>query len=317
MDECFKCGVSEQNAKLHNAISEKGIVRVCERCSLDGDFPVLRKTEASLEKADKTAPIGGLMREREKAFEHMRAGRRSPVMGKQDVTLRDLVEKNYKEQVDMEKKSWPGVIRNFNWIIMRARRNKGFGQKSLAESIGEPEIAIRMAERGVLPKEYVPFLRKLEKVLDVNLMDEHPFRLEEHKKMLDFKNAPSNRMTIADLRSMAKKKEIEIIKSKELLEKEQAAKEAQELLDETDEGQEKRAFSDGQSKESSLGFFGRLFSKKEKSTEVEDSESSADEQGKDILKSTASTRVQNKDTAKSDSISPGRTKPVPKYRWQH
>jgi len=267
MEECFKCRISDQNAKLHSAISEEGIVRVCERCSIDGNFPVLRKEETSLEKADKTAPIGGFIKEREKAFENMKAGRKNPPLSNQDFTLRDLVEKNYKANVDAEKKSFPGAIRNFNWVIMRARRNKGLGQKSLAESIGEPEIAIRMAERGLLPKEYVPFLRKLEKVLDVNLMDKHPFRLEEHTKMLDFKNTPSNRMTVEDLRSIAKKKEIEIIKSKELLAKEKIAKETQELLDE--EEPEKGVSLDNSDKEESPGFFEKLFSKKKVESEDE------------------------------------------------
>ena len=311
MEECFRCGISEQNAKLHNAISDKGIVKVCQRCSIDGDLPVLRKKETSLEIADKTAPVGGLIKEREKAFEHMRAGKKSSVMNRQDFTLRDLVEKNYKENADTERKSWPGVIRNFNWVIMRARRNKGFGQKPLAESIGEPEVAIRMAERGVLPKEYVPFLRKLEKVLEVNLMDDHPFMLEEHKKMLDFRDTSSNRMTISDVKSMAKRKEIEMIKSQGILAKEKADKEAQDLLDEPDklEYEKKR----------SSGFFKNIFSKKEKTPEVEEienSDSSVEDQSEKTLKSTSFSGSQNKEMPKSDSATPGRTRPVPKYRWQ-
>jgi ribosome-binding protein aMBF1 (putative translation factor) len=311
MEECFKCGISEQNAKLHNAISDKGIVKVCQRCSGDGDFPVLVRKEASLERADKTAPVGGLIKEREKAFEAMKASRKGSTMGRQDFTLRDLVEKNYKENVSTEKKSWPGAIRNFNWIIMRARRNKGLGQRALAESIGEPEIAVRMAERGTLPKEYVPFLRKLERVLDVNLMDDHPFRLEEHKKMLDFKNTSSNRMTISDVRDMTRKKEVEIIKSKELLEREKVAQEAQQLLDEPEKVEEKKA--------QSPGFFMKFFSKKEKTSEdeqVNNSDSFVVDKSEKTLNPTSSSPVQNKEMLKLDSTTPGRTKPVSKYRWQ-
>jgi ribosome-binding protein aMBF1 (putative translation factor) len=311
MEECFKCGVSEQNAKLHNAISDKGIVKVCQRCSSGSDLPILVRKDTSLDKADKTAPVGGLIKEREKAFEAMKASRKSPAMERQDFTLRDLVEKNYKESLDSEKKSWPGAIRNFNWIIMRARRNKGLGQKELAESIGEPEIAIRMAERGTLPKEHVPFLRKLERVLDVNLMDEHPFMLEEHKRMLDFKDTSSNRMTISDVRDMTRKKEVEIIKSKELLEREKVAQEAQQLLDEPEKVEEKRV--------QSSGFFMKFFSKKEKNPSiggVEDSNSSVENQGESNLKLTSSSIVQDKEMPKLNSIPSGRTKPVPKYRWQ-
>ena len=338
MEECFKCGISEQNAKLHSAISDKGIVKVCQRCSVDGDLPVFRKKETSLEIADRTAPVGGLLKEREKAFESMKAGRKNPAMSRQDVNLRELVDNNYKQNIETGKKAWPGVIRNFNWVIMRARRNKGFGQKPLAEAIGEPEVSIRMAESGVLPKEYVPFLRKLEKVLEVNLMDDHPFRLEEHKKMLDFKDTSSNRMTISDVKSMAKRKEIEMIKSQGILAKEREIQEAQELLDEPEKVEEKKE---------KPSFFKNIFSKKEKAPEVEeieDSDSSIGEQSKSVFKftsstssqskdlgkftssvtsqskdagkSTSSTSSQNKELFRSDSPTPGRTKSVPKYRWQ-
>jgi hypothetical protein len=185
-----------------------------------------------------------------------------------------------------------------------------------------------MAERGTLPKEYVPFIRKLERVLEVNLMENNPFRLEEHKKMLNLREIPPKEVTVGDLRGMSRKKEIEMIKSKELLAKEQAereAKEAQELLDEPEkvEYEKKRSFN----------FFKNIFSKKKDLSELE-KEESADfsvenqikedsklslatrSQSKDALKSTSSTSSQSKDGFKSDSPTPGRTKPVPKYRWQ-
>lgn len=326
MEECFKCGISEQNAKLHNAISGEGIVKVCDRCSIDGDVPVLRRKEVSLEKADKTAPVGGLIREREKAFEQMKSGKKGHSIRNADFSLRDLVEQNYRKNVD-DTRTWPGVTRNFNWVIMRARRNKGFGQKQLADMMGEPEIAVRMAERGVLPKEYVPFIRKVERALQIELMGNHPFRLEEHKKMLDFKSTSPNNITIKDLRDATRKKQVETIKSPEIISKE--AREAQELLDEPENLSEP-----SQKKDSSPGFFKKLFSRKEKSLEsegIEKSDSFEDDQNKDTRKPisstnsqskdagkfTSSTNSQSKETVKLDSTTPGRTKSVPKYRWQH
>lgn len=341
MEECFKCGISEERSKLHDAISGEGIVKICERCTLDGDVPFFRRKETSLASADRTAPVGGLIKEREKAFERIRS-KKSPAIRSSDFSLRDLVEQNYRKNVDEERKSWPGMIRNFNWILLRARRNKGFGQKHLAEAIGEPEIAIRMAERGILPKEYVPFIRKVEKILEIELMDAHPFRLEEHKRMLDFKDTPSNKMTIGELRALAKKKEVETIKSQGILAKEriEQEKEEQKLLDgETDAGE-----ATEYEKEKSSGFFKRIFSKKKSSSEETgeggDFDSSEDGEIKDMSRYTSSTSSQSKeapkstlssagrsketpklssqskDGFKSDSPTPGRTKLVPKYRWQ-
>ncbi|MFH1365440.1 MAG: hypothetical protein ABIH28_02570 [archaeon] len=320
MEECFKCGVSGEKFKLNDAISEKGLVKVCSRCSIDGDVPVMKRKETSLENADRIAPVGGLIKEREKAFEQSKFGRKGPTPSRQDFTLRDLVEKNYKENAGNEKTSFPGITRNFNWVLLRARRNKGFGQKQLADMIGEPEIAVRMAERGILPKEYVPFIRKLERVLEIDLMENHPFRLEEHKKMLDFKESPSKEITIRDVRSMTRRKEIEMIKSKEILAKERTdneVKKAQELLDEEIEGEKIEGAME--EKKESPGFFKRFFSKKEKVPEVEeanDSSPSVNDPSKETSKSLYPSNDQSKEVSKLNPTTPGRTRPVQKYRWQ-
>lgn len=252
MEECFRCGVSDQNETLHDAISEDGVVKVCSKCARGSDFPVVKKKDLSLDIADKVAPIGGLIKEREKVFEQIKSSRRAPVPSKQDVSLRALVEKNYKQDVNLERKSWPGVVRNFNWIILRARRNVGLGQRELAEKIGEPEIAIRMAERGTLPKEYVPFLRKLEGALRIELMENHPFRLEEHKRMLNFKENSLSNLKISDLKKISVEREVETIPANKIVTKESIEK----PFDSSEE-----ASQDEEAKKESSGFFKKFFSK--------------------------------------------------------
>jgi ribosome-binding protein aMBF1 (putative translation factor) len=343
MEECFKCGISEDKAKLYDAISEKGLVKVCQRCSADGDLPIIKRKDSSLNRADKTAPVGGLIKEREKAFEQIKAGRKS-IRGP-EFSLRDLVEENYRKNIDSEKKSWPGVIRNFNWIILRARRNKGLGQKQLAEMIGEPEIAVRMVERGVLPKEYVPLIRKLEGLLEIDLMENNPFRLEEHQRMLNFKSNVPSKVNFVGIRN-SKKREIEMIKSKELLQKEKMEKEAREqrLLEELEAEEEPIGKLD------CGGFFKRFFSRKKQESSNQEEIESQEEihaspiQSKEVQESSSRSYSQTRDENRSSSLSlnqtketskpvhsnsvlskepvkvgalpPGRTKPVAKYRWQ-
>lgn len=334
MEECFKCGISDQKAKLYDAISGKGLVKVCQRCSVDGDFPVIKRKDPSLDNADKTAPVGGLIKEREKAFEQIKAGRKNPSVRSQDFSLRDLVDQNYRKNIDAERKAWEGVIRNFNWVIMRARRNNNLGQRQLGEMIGEPEVAIRMAEGGVLPKEYVPFLRKLEKVLEINLMENHPFRLEEHQRMLNFKRGSSSKLTISDIRDTPKKREVETIKSSGILSKERMEKEAREqkLLDGDFEYEAPVKEEESYEEKKSMGFFKRIFSRKDKAPETNeggDSESSVDSLKEDTSKSTlvsnqpkempkqvSSTRSSSENPFRADSPTPGRTRAVGKYRWQ-
>ena len=44
-------------------------------------------------------------------------------------------------------------------------------QKQLAETIGEPEASIKLVERGILPDNYLPFIRKLQTCLGVTLFN--------------------------------------------------------------------------------------------------------------------------------------------------
>jgi len=50
MDKCFKCGVSGDRALLFGAISEKGIVRICRKCSFEEDIPLMKYMQEEFEK---------------------------------------------------------------------------------------------------------------------------------------------------------------------------------------------------------------------------------------------------------------------------
>ena len=126
---------------------------------------------------------------------------------KQEITLRDIVDRNYKEKVNQEKKPRPDLIENFHWAIMRARRARKLMQNQLAEAIGESVAAVRMAEQGVLPEDDYKLLNKLERYLDVALIKREVRReLDSKPKSLDFDKITSKELTIADLREMKRQK---------------------------------------------------------------------------------------------------------------
>lgn len=75
-----------------------------------------------------------------------------------------------------------GLIRNYHWTIFNARRAMKLTQKQLADEIGEPEASVKLVERGILPDNYVPFIRKLQTCLRVTLFDnqlEKDFNLDK------------------------------------------------------------------------------------------------------------------------------------------
>jgi ribosome-binding protein aMBF1 (putative translation factor) len=52
---------------------------------------------------------------------------------------------------------------------MKARRARHMTEKQLAETLGESELAIRMAERDMLPRERERLVRKIENYLKIRI----------------------------------------------------------------------------------------------------------------------------------------------------
>ncbi len=173
--ECFKCGVSDANKKLYDVIVSEGVVKMCENCMRNEDLPIVRRpTTVQLnemerkptvyERLSKAAGINPNERRREKTRDVIT----------QETNLRLLVDKNYQEKVAQRAQPRPDLVDNFHWTLMRARRSKKITQKQLAESLGEPEMAIKMAEEGKLPGDDMRLINKLQAFLGVNLLREQP-----------------------------------------------------------------------------------------------------------------------------------------------
>ena len=215
--ECFRCGVSGDRARLFDAISSKGIVKICESCSSKEDIPIIqRPTSVQLQESERKQTVherllnmAGIKEDdSQKKIFHKPI---SPVQ--QEVTLRDLVDKNFKLRVDEKTASKNNLIHNFHWILMRTRRSKHITQKQLAEAIFEPEAAIEMAEKGVLPENSSKLIKKLENYLGVKLLkqgDVGGINLGEPKKMISFNPEDTRTLTISDLRELSKRNEEEI-----------------------------------------------------------------------------------------------------------
>ena len=207
MEECFNCGASISKVRLFDAISDEGLVKICEKCSQEEHIPIIRRpTTFQLEEAERKQTFY------EKATVSLNKSfeREVPEKQKQEVTLREIVDRNYEQRVSKEVGPRPEMINNFHWVIMRARRMKKLTQAQLAKEIVESEAAIKMAEQGVLPEDDYKLVNKLENCLGIKIIrPEFAIKINPPKisKELSFGMGEAKILTIDDLRRLKEEKE--------------------------------------------------------------------------------------------------------------
>ncbi len=222
--ECFKCSVSNTEIRLFDVISSEGIVKICEKCLKEEDLPVIRRpTTFQLKEAERKPSVyerlskaAGIKPEEKNISKEDRE-----LIKKQETTLREIIDKNYKAKYQEKPKPRGDLVDNFHWVIMMARREKKITAKQLSEAISESEAAIKMAEQGILPEDEYKFVNKLEAYLRIKILkkdnderiDEKVIR--ERPKNINFDTETSRILTIADLKMLKKEKESGIFKEHE------------------------------------------------------------------------------------------------------
>ncbi len=156
MAECFKCGVSDEKAILFDAISSKGIVNVCRRCSIVEEIPIIRTPKQE----DENKP---------KLQSNVARNLYARPQKQEDATLRNIVERNFKQNLKEDFSLKNSLIMNFHWVIMRARRARKMTQEQLAKALREPEIAIKTLEIGYVPEKSLLLIKKIEQYLGIRL----------------------------------------------------------------------------------------------------------------------------------------------------
>lgn len=203
--ECFNCGISDSKARLFDAVSSRGIVKICDVCSKNERMPIVRRpTTFQLKESEKTLSI------------YDRLSKLSGIKGesrrkdsKAEINLRKIVDRNFESKVSSEKRPRPDLVDNFHWIIMRVRRLKKLTQKKLAQEISESEVAIKMAERGVLPEDDYRLVNKIESFLGIKIIKTKIQKFPEKQPVMIIKFDPSavKNLTIADLKRIKEENE--------------------------------------------------------------------------------------------------------------
>ncbi|MCK5624402.1 hypothetical protein KAI04_01005 [Candidatus Pacearchaeota archaeon] len=202
MDECFNCGVSIKKVRLFDAISDEGLTKICERCSQEEHIPIIRRpTTFQLKESERKQSFY------EKATISLGESteREFPAKQEQEVTLREIVDRNYEQKVSKDVRPRPEMINNFHWVIMRARRMKKITQTQLAVQVAESEAAIKMAEQGILPEDDYRLVNKLENYLGIKIIRPEFTRAINPSKMsrkLSFDMDEARILTIDDLRRL-------------------------------------------------------------------------------------------------------------------
>lgn len=198
VDYCNRCGIPSDEVRLFDAISNFEIVSLCKKCLDFEGLPVIsRPTTSQLKDLEKNEGSSSFKKNVSKVFD-MKKFKKNP----EDVTLKDLVEKNYVKKVKFEKKPRPELVDNFHWIIMIARRKRKLSQVFVAKEIGESELAIKMAEKGILPEDDYKLIGKLESYFGVELIKKSFKEKIGSKKELELDKVSLSSITISDLKKL-------------------------------------------------------------------------------------------------------------------
>jgi len=222
MIECYRCSVYGNESDFFDAISSKGVVKLCEKCASNTDLPIInRPTKFQLKTAetpysvyDRLSRMAGLnpTEHREKFSDFKQASQVESK--KQESSLRELVNKNYEAKKDVSKPiPREDLIDNFHWVVLRGRRMKKLTQEQLAKEIGVPISSIVDMERAFVPEEGNELIYKLENFLGIKIKKSSfaaADREIKEKKRAQFVQDPKfdqssiKDLTINDLREIKK-----------------------------------------------------------------------------------------------------------------
>lgn len=162
MERCVRCNVGGDEVKLFDAVNDGKIIKICERCSIIENIPVIRKPSSSqLKESEKSLRVYDRMK---------RMVGLGPSKSEEKFFLRDkLKELDNNPWLERPEEKPLELIDFFYWEIMKTRRRKGLSQKQLANYLGESENAIQMIEKGNLPPNPRILVDKLERFLHIRL----------------------------------------------------------------------------------------------------------------------------------------------------
>ena len=175
MEQCFRCEKSGREVRIFDAVYNNDFVKVCERCALIENIPLIKKPTTS-QLRESEGSIGVYKRLRRMA------GLEKPVEKHESILEQIRKLEEHPELEKPEEKRPFNLVENFHWKVMRARRNRGFSHRQLGWALGESEAAIKMIEKAELPEDAEKLIKKLEQFFQIRLREKSFNEIEEEKK---------------------------------------------------------------------------------------------------------------------------------------
>lgn len=217
MGICFKCGL--EKGRLFDTVGEEGIISICEDCSDNEEVPIVKKPfeeafEINNKKSvyERLSSVAGVDLDKHRRFED-----RIEEKELQETELKEIVDKKFKDSLSKPLDLENDLVRNFHWIIMRARRLRKLTLSELAREIKESEDILKIIEKGIIPEGGFEIIRKLEIYFEIRIIvEEARKKINISEKKIGFDPISTRVLTIDDLREMKKKKEEEVFDEPEI-----------------------------------------------------------------------------------------------------
>ena len=171
MKTCYRCNVSEGESLLYEGIGMEGVIFICNKCYRKNNIPLIEKKNIDMKEVEKResvrerlARMAGIKVEKEFMPKRTLSG--------EDVSLKKIIEDNFQREAIREPSKVEGIANNFHWIIMRKRRIKKWSLQEFADLMFEPLAIVEALEKGVLPRDYIPVIKKVEGLLNIRLLKE-------------------------------------------------------------------------------------------------------------------------------------------------
>ena len=163
MENCVRCNVEGAEVRLFDAIYEGRMAKICERCSIIENVPIIKKPGVSQLKEAEMGRVG--VYDRMKRLSGIKDAKEETTFFRED----RLKELDKKPELELPEKEKLNLVEHFYWQIMQNRRRKGLSQKQLAEAISESEVAIEMIEKAKFPENAEILIKKLEQFFQIRL----------------------------------------------------------------------------------------------------------------------------------------------------
>lgn len=160
MAKCFACGKPEEEVLLFDGISDRGVRKVCYKCSeRDGITLIKKPTKEQLEQAEKRRSVREVM-------EHMSNPQKKFMVKDQMIAHKNLAKLKFPGM----KQEHGDLIENYDWILKQARRHAKITTTKLAQLAGVDQKQYESLEAGQLFPGFQAVAAAVERVLEVKIL---------------------------------------------------------------------------------------------------------------------------------------------------